>query len=78
MAAIEPGLPATSGYGQQPMTEKGRAVQNLVEADLLDDRYATTQRGLKSRHVQLMALGGTIGTGEIQPTTTNRPNSDRL
>lgn len=44
-------------------TEKGRAVRTLVEADLLDERYATTQRGLKNRHVQLMALGGTIGTG---------------
>ncbi|KAJ6104003.1 hypothetical protein N7523_010323 [Penicillium sp. IBT 18751x] len=46
-----------------PLTEKGRNVRTLVEADLLDDRYATTQRGLKNRHVQLMALGGTIGTG---------------
>ncbi|KAL2864372.1 proline permease PrnB [Aspergillus lucknowensis] len=35
----------------------------MVEADLLDERYKVTQRGLKSRHVQLMALGGTIGTG---------------
>ncbi|KAJ5201360.1 uncharacterized protein N7498_006023 [Penicillium cinerascens] len=48
---------------QPPLTEKGQTVRTLVEADLLDDRYATTQRGLKSRHVQLMALGGTIGTG---------------
>ncbi|PGH05019.1 hypothetical protein AJ79_06906 [Helicocarpus griseus UAMH5409] len=50
-----------------PPYEKGEgnrdAVRALVEADLLDDRYAQTQRGLKSRHVQMMALGGTIGTG---------------
>ncbi|KAL3479697.1 amino acid permease/ SLC12A domain-containing protein [Aspergillus californicus] len=38
-------------------------LQALVEADLLDPRYTVTQRGLKNRHVQLMALGGTIGTG---------------
>ena len=50
--------------GPEIMTEKGRAVRTLVEADLLDERYTTTQRGLKNRHVQLMALGGTIGTGE--------------
>lgn len=48
-----------------PISEKGKALRNLVEADLLDDRYATTtKRGLKNRHVQLMALGGTIGTGK--------------
>lgn len=26
------------------------------------DKYGTTQRGLKSRHIQLIALGGCIGT----------------
>ena len=26
-------------------------------------KYGTTQRGLKSRHIQLIALGGVIGTG---------------
>ncbi|KAJ5761663.1 Amino acid/polyamine transporter I [Penicillium manginii] len=55
--------PPTKGYNEQPMTEKGSAVRNLVQENLLDERYATTQRGLKNRHVQLMALGGTIGTG---------------
>jgi hypothetical protein len=64
MANIEQVAPQ-AGYTDDHagMTEKGRAVRTLVEADLLDDRYETTQRGLKSRHVQLMALGGTIGTG---------------
>ncbi|KAL9028785.1 MAG: hypothetical protein Q9196_002898 [Gyalolechia fulgens] len=28
-----------------------------------DEKYGTTQRGLKSRHIQLIALGGCIGTG---------------
>ncbi|PYH83335.1 hypothetical protein BO82DRAFT_353028 [Aspergillus uvarum CBS 121591] len=35
----------------------------MIERELFDERYKPTQRGLKSRHVQLMALGGTIGTG---------------
>lgn len=48
---------------QPEMAEKGQ-MRTLVEADLLDDRYATTQRGLKNRHVQLIALGGSIGTGK--------------
>jgi amino acid permease len=36
---------------------------SIVAADLLDDRFATTERGLKSRHAQMIALNGTIGTG---------------
>ncbi|PLB51662.1 proline permease PrnB [Aspergillus steynii IBT 23096] len=42
---------------------KSGTMQAMIEADLLDERYKVTQRGLKNRHVQLMALGGTIGTG---------------
>jgi Amino acid transporters len=56
-----------------PLSEKGRTVRTLVEADLLDDRYVTIQRGLKSRHVQLMALGGTIGTGKQLTQATGFP-----
>lgn len=37
--------------------------ESIVIADLLDERFTTTQRGLKSRHAQMIALGGTIGTG---------------
>ncbi|KIV94622.1 hypothetical protein PV10_02373 [Exophiala mesophila] len=42
---------------------KSSVAASIVAADLLDERYATTQRGLKSRHAQMIALGGTIGTG---------------
>jgi amino acid transporter len=63
--------PPTKGYNEQPMTEKGSAVRNLVQENLLDERYATTQRGLKNRHVQLMALGGTIGTGKANRVNSN-------
>lgn len=56
---------ATIEGDQHPISEKGKSLRTLVEADLLDDRYVTTtKRGLKNRHVQLMALGGTIGTGK--------------
>jgi hypothetical protein len=34
-----------------------------VAGDVFDESYGTTQRGLKSRHAQMIALGGTIGTG---------------
>lgn len=64
MTTIETEPPNYRG-DHHPISEKGKALRNLVEADLLDDRYATTtKRGLKNRHVQLMALGGTIGTGK--------------
>ncbi|PWY82091.1 hypothetical protein BO70DRAFT_35239 [Aspergillus heteromorphus CBS 117.55] len=46
-----------------PGDVKTGAMHNMIERDLLDERYEITQRGLKNRHVQLMALGGTIGTG---------------
>lgn len=65
MATIEQVAPQAGRDDHAAMTEKGHAVRTLVEADLLDDRYETTQRGLKNRHVQLMALGGTIGTGTL-------------
>ena len=35
----------------------------VIEDDLFDNRFEHTQRGLKSRHAQMIALGGTIGTG---------------
>lgn len=42
---------------------KGSIAESVIAADLLDERYRITQRGLKSRHAQMIALGGTIGTG---------------
>ncbi|KAL4805333.1 amino acid permease/ SLC12A domain-containing protein [Aspergillus unguis] len=57
-------VPKGSNHDPEALPQpKTGTVQALVEADLLDERYANTQRGLKTRHVQLMALGGTIGTG---------------
>jgi hypothetical protein len=32
----------------------GGNVETLVAADLLDDRFSQTQRGLKSRHAQVI------------------------
>jgi amino acid transporter len=47
--------------------EKGdpiyQTTSGLVAGDVFDESYGTTQRGLKSRHAQMIALGGTIGTG---------------
>jgi len=35
----------------------------VLTGQIFDERYESTQRGLKSRHCQMIALGGTIGTG---------------
>ena len=35
-----------------------------IEAQLIQsEQYGQTKRGLKSRHIQLIAIGGAIGTG---------------
>lgn len=34
----------------------------VLELNELTQQYGQTQRGLKPRHVQLMAIGGSIGT----------------
>ncbi|GFF37107.1 probable proline-specific permease put4 [Aspergillus lentulus] len=54
---------ASAHYHDPEANVKHGTIQALVERDLLDERYKITERGLKNRHVQLMALGGTIGTG---------------
>ncbi|ORY16311.1 amino acid permease/ SLC12A domain-containing protein [Clohesyomyces aquaticus] len=35
----------------------------VLAGEIFDERYEKTHRGLKSRHAQMIALGGTIGTG---------------
>ena len=37
--------------------------EGTVEAAASQDRYGGTKRGLKSRHAQMIALGGAIGSG---------------
>ncbi|OGM44212.1 proline permease PrnB [Aspergillus bombycis] len=61
----KPTVAPAASYSHDPESGdvKSGTMQAMVEADLLDERYMNTQRGLKNRHVQLMALGGTIGTG---------------
>ncbi|KAL8819239.1 MAG: hypothetical protein Q9223_002294 [Gallowayella weberi] len=47
-----------------PVTEKLSSDDIQISDDAAsNEKYGTTQRGLKSRHIQLIALGGCIGTG---------------
>ncbi|KAF2842993.1 histidine permease [Patellaria atrata CBS 101060] len=43
--------------------KRSAVTPELLSGELFDSRYETTHRGLKSRHAQMIALGGTIGTG---------------
>ncbi|KAF4310323.1 Amino acid/polyamine transporter I [Botryosphaeria dothidea] len=56
------GLPAyeTSSHGER----RGSAIgPEVLAGDVFEGHTQSTQRGLKSRHAQMIALGGTIGTG---------------
>jgi amino acid permease len=54
--------PASTGKPEVQNSNSGRPLSaSEVVADMRGDR--TTQRGLKSRHAQMIAVGGSIGTG---------------
>lgn len=60
---------SSMGEGQHKFSLGGRrtsVAESVMAGDLLDERYNITQRGLKSRHAQMIALGGTIGTGYVR------------
>ncbi|KAF1984517.1 histidine permease [Aulographum hederae CBS 113979] len=54
----EKGLPTYDGRRKSSVVNA-----EILEGEIFDERYEQTQRGLKSRHAQMIALGGTIGTG---------------
>lgn len=56
-----PEIEDVPGYGE--VVERRHVIRAKIESGLYDERYEVTKRGLKSRHLQMMALGGTIGTG---------------
>lgn len=60
---IEQGDIKDSSHRISAVGRKSSVAGSVIAGDLLDDRYAITKRGLKSRHAQMIALGGTIGTG---------------
>ncbi|KAF2810227.1 histidine permease [Mytilinidion resinicola] len=51
--------------GTSDPTRRKSSVVNpeILAGEIFDERFESTQRGLKSRHAQMIALGGTIGTG---------------
>ena len=57
-------------YRDAAMVEKSGARRKssvvnpeVLTGEIYDERFDSTKRGLKSRHAQMIALGGTIGTG---------------
>ena len=58
------------GYQQDPESKAVEAPNVsdtspgvLIDHNTVDNEYGRTVRGLSPRHVQLMAIGGSIGTG---------------
>jgi amino acid permease len=49
--------------GGENGTRRRSSVLNaeVLTGEIYDDRFESTKRGLKSRHAQMIALGGTIG-----------------
>ena len=55
---------STEEQNHEPVPPKYHEHSNIPEpGEDESGKYGTTQRGLKSRHIQLIALGGCIGTG---------------
>lgn len=49
--------------GKHIQYDTGDTEYNGVDSAAGEIQYETTKRGLKARHAQMIALGGTIGTG---------------
>lgn len=56
---------ADSNVGPLPEKLSSNDIETFDETES-DAKYGTTQRGLKSRHIQLIALGGCIGTVSLR------------
>ena len=61
-AAYSSGSDTHSDHGKGASPD-GRTASVVVQPGELEELSESTQRGLKSRHAQMIALGGTIGTG---------------
>ncbi|KAF1815987.1 AAT family amino acid transporter, variant [Eremomyces bilateralis CBS 781.70] len=60
------GLPPYEGEGTDATLRQRKgsvADPEALAGEIFDPRFEQTKRGLKSRHAQMIALGGTIGTG---------------
>ncbi|KAK0632664.1 amino acid permease/ SLC12A domain-containing protein [Immersiella caudata] len=57
------GKPASPSNGGDHASEKDDAPGAIIDGGISLDRDSQLQRGLKSRHIQFLALGGAIGTG---------------
>ncbi|KAK7403282.1 hypothetical protein QQX98_010973 [Neonectria punicea] len=58
------GVPSDPEYKGADVPEQSDTAPGvLIDSSAVEAKYGQTQRGLSPRHVQLMAIGGSIGTG---------------
>lgn len=63
----------------RPTSQAGEDLK--VAPNAIDEKYGVTHRGLKSRHVQLMVIGGNVGVGlwvSFCPNTTTPMRNKRF
>jgi yeast amino acid transporter len=60
----EKAVEVSESNGKEDATCRRSSTVNpeILTGEIYDTRYESTKRGLKSRHAQMIALGGTIGT----------------
>ncbi|KAF2206852.1 hypothetical protein CERZMDRAFT_63158 [Cercospora zeae-maydis SCOH1-5] len=58
-----PDLSLSDPHDDRRIRKSSVVNEDVVAGEIYDERYDSTHRGLKSRHAQMIALGGTIGTG---------------
>ncbi|EAQ93042.1 hypothetical protein CHGG_01277 [Chaetomium globosum CBS 148.51] len=51
------------GYDEKPSADESQGGSQLIDGVVSLDEATQLERGLKSRHIQFLALGGAIGTG---------------
>lgn len=57
---VSPDLSLTRSHDGTKQRKSSVVNADILADEIFDERFESTQRGLKSRHAQMIALGGTM------------------